>query len=338
MADRQEWLLAEAERWHREGRVDDHFLAYVRSQYVAGKSEAGFLKVFFYILGGLLLFLGIFFLVSQFWDVLTDRAKSTLLLIFAAVSYSLGALFESTRKTRAVAAIGLSLGGGLAIFGLSYLRIDGPGVHPQEGIALILSFLLAIGHLAYGYWRQPAVAGVGAGVLFLSFLLWGAMGDYEESANQVLISAMFGAVLVHAVFNLGLWARAMAWAANRNAIRVAGTVNAVLLIPATIAFVENVLNPPNDWPGIIALGLVAAALSVSGVLWRYMELVIVGGFAAIGDALWVGFSKGEFVGTVIALVVVAVALIGLAQSGLLVKWLAPEKTSPPLPPTMKPPR
>lgn len=335
MVSRERWLIEQAETWRRDGRVDDEFVDYVKREYGGEESQVSALQRILYIVGGVILFLGIFFAFAQFWDDLTDGMKFALLTFLAVVAYAAGGVLEVARRWPALASIGLSLGGGLLFFAFTYLNRDTAGLQAPEVFALVTAFLVALATLVYGHVRLPALGAVGVVLLYFSFLFIDAYNEFqgEDVGLDVMITLMLATGLTVLLANLAVWlAQTRAtrpWAAGLSpaGTRAAGLLASFAAIPALLGFVFQVLEADDTWAGIGALAVYAALLMAAGIVARYPELVGVGGLGLVGDAVWAGFDKGDILGTAIALVVAAIALIALAQSGLLRRWLRPATLS-----------
>lgn len=333
MASRERWLIEQAETWRREGRVDDDFVAFVKEEYAEEESQVFTLQRILYIVGGVILFLGIFFAFAQFWDDMSDGQKFTLLSFLAVLAYGAGGVLEVVRRWPALAAIGLSLGGGLIFFAFTYLRTDSGGLTGPEAAALVAAFAIAAATLVYGHWRRAALGALGVVLLYVAFFLVAAFQQLAEPGLDALSSTGLAVGVGVALANLALWLAqtrtGRAWAARLTSAgtRAAGLVNAVALVPALLVFVFQVLEVDDTWAGIAALAVYGGLLMAAGIAARFPELVGVGGVALVGDAIWAGADKGDVLGTAAALVVAAVAIIALAQSGLLRRWLRPPTVS-----------
>lgn len=333
MVSRERWLIEEAEAWRHEGRVDDDFVDYVKQEYGGEESQVFTLQRILYIVGGVILFLGIFFAFAQFWDDMTDGTKFTLLTFLAVVAYAAGGGLEVVGRWRALAAIGLSLGGGLLFFAFTYLEAQTEVLTAAETTAIVVAFVVAAATLAYGHWRLPALGAVGVVLLYLSFFMVAAFQRLDDSGTDGLSSSALAVGLSVVIANLALWLAqtrtARVWAERLSAAgtRAAGLVAAIAVVPALLVFVFAVLEADDTWAGIAALAIYGALLMAAGIAARYPELVAVGGLALVGDAVWAGADKGDILGTAVALVAAAVAIIALAQSGLLRRWLQPATVS-----------
>ncbi len=334
MVSRERWLIEEAETWRRQGRVDDEFVAYVKEEYGGEESEVLTLQHILYVVGGVILFLGIFFAFSQFWDQMSDGAKFTLLVFLSVVAYGVGGVLEAVRRWPALAAIGLGVGGGLLLFALTYVSDDGMGLTAAETAALVVAFAAAAATLAYGHVRLPALGAVGVVLLYLSFFLTASLHENLGEGGMDALSAsafLVGSALLLANFVLWLAHTRMkdAWARRLDpaGTRAAGLMASVALVPALLVFMFQVVEIDDTWGGIAALGVYAGVLMAGGIAARYPELVAVGGLALVGDAVWAGADKGDVLGTAAALVGAAIAIIALAQSGLLRRWLRPPTVS-----------
>lgn len=335
MVSRERWLIEEAERWRREGRVDDDFVAYVNDEYGGEESQVSALQRILYIVGGVILFLGIFFAFAQFWDQMTDGMKFTLLLFLSVLAYAAGGVLEAIRRWSGLASIGLSLGGGLLFFAFTYLDSDTAGLTGPEAVAMVAAFVVAVATLAYGHWRLAALGAVGVVLLYLSFgFVASFQGLSDEDAGlDALITVALAVGLVVVLTNLALWLAqtrtVRAWAARLHpaGTRAAGLVASVAVVPALLLFVFQVLEADDTWAGIGALAVYGTLLMAGGISARYPELVAVGGLVLVADAIWAGADKGDILGTAAALVATAIGIIALAQSGLLRRWLKPATVS-----------
>jgi uncharacterized membrane protein len=322
MASKESWLLQEAGSWRREGLIDEAAHQELNRRYAAaGEDESGVIRWFLYILGGIVLFLGVFFIFAQFWDHLNDTSKFAILLLLSLIAMAAGGTLALLARWRPVSDVGLAVGAGLLLFSFVYVDSDFDRWTGGEVVAVAVGFALGVALAAYGHRGRTAIAGVGPIVYFATFTFFESFGPQTEAGLKAMFSWLLASALVWVASEALIWSARSSLRVHPPSVRAAAFVTALFSIPALLAFVFNVIEPQDTWTGILLLAALALALGGTGVAFRLPELVVVGGVALVGDALWAGFDKGDLLGTSVVLVVVAVGLIALAQSGFLRRWL-----------------
>jgi len=340
--DRSRVVLEEAQKWRDEGRITETFHAWLRTRYGrAGEPEsARIIQQVLLAIAAVLLVVGVFTLVSEFWHAFTRTSKFAILVAFAVVSGVAGAFALSMRWSRVVGLVLVALPLPLYLFAMEYGNFSAPEPYGDRGpllasevAVLVAGVTLALAALYVGLRRLPHLALTAPPVLLAVLLHVHDYSDFGESGSRTWNLLLFLLVLLIHGALLARWVNALRWPRDPRpfSLRLALAANVPFGFGLLVALTEQWAyrtypEPPRydaDLVGIILTAVYSAALLVAAIRWAIPELTAAAGLFLIGDAIWLGGDKGGLVGTVVAIFAAAIVLIALAQTGILMRILKP---------------
>lgn len=337
--ERNRIILQEAEAWRQEGRITESFHGWLRARYPV-QGDAGTQRILQRILvavAGILVLVGIFTLVAEFWSEFTRVAKLLIMLSFALAAGGVGLLLGFFPSTRLLSHGVVPLALPLYLFATQY--VSDPvydGLDPlliSEGVAVATALLAGLAGLLLGLWRYPGLALASGPTICFSLIILEEFTTYSRPLHLSILWTTLGIVLLLHTFYLLLWSGVLrlgfpwmpfsarlGWAAN---------------VPfgfASLTELVYVYAYPRDGPAVFDttyVGVPVTAAYVGLLLFVALrlglpELTVVCGAFLVGDALWLGGSKGGVLGAVLAIFLAAIGLAVLAQQGVLKRIFRPQ--------------
>lgn len=338
-AERNRIVVQEAEAWRREGRIDEEFLTWIQKRYPTEGDEGTqrLLQRILIALAGILVLVGIFTLVAQYWSEFAREAKLLILLAFAAAAGAAGVLLGFLPATRLISHGLVPLTLPLYLFAMEYVS-DPPlyeAANPltaPEVAALAGGILLGLAGLFLGLWRYPGLALASGPTLGFTLTHLESYAQYTRGLHLTVLWTVLLLVLVLHVFYALLWlgklplgyswrafSARLGWAAN-----VPFGFASIMELVDTYGWQEpNRVVYDTTYVGVAVSAAYAAILLLSGLRLGLPELTLVCGVLLVGDALWLGGSKGGVLGVVFAIFGAATLLGVLAQQGVLGRIFRP---------------
>ncbi|MBI2077452.1 MAG: hypothetical protein HYT80_03650 [Euryarchaeota archaeon] len=345
-------VLDEADAWRREGRITPEFHEWVQKNYpVAGDATtARTLQTVLLLVAGLLVIVGIVTLVSEFWHYFSRPAKYWSMVVFALLSVALGLAARGNQRTRPLAHVFVPLALPLYMFAMQYAQELPLGADYTanrftgwEAGAFAAGLVAGLAGLVWGIHQYPTLAA--SAPPFLLFVYYFGLNEYTYlSYGEVAAAQWIGVAivaLVHAVL-LATWTGLLRlphpW--QPVSARLALATNLPWGFGLIVALVAHYERPGGDFAraerydgtfvGVPLTALYVAILLAFALRLGLAELTGVAGLFLVGDAIWLGSSKGGILGAVVAIFGAAIALGLLAQRGVLLRILRPRP--PPVPP------
>lgn len=338
--------MQEADAWRREGRIDAEFHSWLAARYPA-EGDAGTQRLLQRILvtvAGILVLVGIFTLVAEFWSEFARISKFLILIGFAVAAGVVGLLLGFLPATRLLSHGVVPLALPLYLFAMQYVsepRFDeNDTLLASEVAAVAVGMLLGIVGLLVGLWRYPGLALAAAPTVCFSLVTLEEFMAYSIGSHLGILWTTLVVVGVFHAFFLLLWTGILpiGYAWTPFAARLGWAANVPFGFVALIELVDIYVAPgyalesfDATWTGV---PLTAAYLSILLVLALRLglpELTAICGALLVGDAMWLGGSQGGVIGAVLAIFAAAAGFAVLAQRGILQRIFRPRA-----PPTAKP--
>lgn len=312
-------VLESLEAWKSEGLIDEalHERLRERAEADAGERRRRQASRFVTGTGAILLVAAFVVLSTMFWGDMTPVIRAVFLWGVTALVVTVGVLrmagTPTDRLGTALVAAGMPLS--LGAFVLTREWRPDALADPFVVLAAVLSAALIVAFAAWYARRNPVLPTVGLGMAFLYVPV--VASAFQASSEAVILGLSIAAFTVLVGTTTMFVARpkddfGLAPYALDGLFWVA-FVAAFPLVPTLWFDVLAPFDGLDNWGPILTFAALAAGAVVLGVRTPRNGILILGSIMAVADAWYFGISKGEAIGTFLALLASALVLFWLGH-------------------------